>query len=69
MTYISDGMRSDWSRDVRTLADEPPGPVDTTPHAHFHEHGGIRHSHVHVHPEAHAHSARSDVAYTEEHGQ
>lgn len=66
-------LRSSWPLDCRTLEDDARDggiyPAQTEPHVHFHEHGGVRHSHRHVHPSEHAHSARSDIAFTEEHVQ
>jgi hypothetical protein len=53
--------RHDWGN--RTLADvnrDNPRPPSTDLHAHFHLHGGVRHSHDHTHasdPGLHAHSA------------
>ena len=59
--------RSGDMRSERTLADLPrTEPVDSTPHAHFHAHGGSRHAHVHSHPDEHAHSARADEPAHEE---
>lgn len=50
----------------RSMADdlrENPRPPNPTVHAHFHEHGGVRHAHRHAHTEKdfeHAHSKRTD---------